>query len=109
MNREDILAKAQSEGRGKDVADLDAQRRGAYFAYLIGICLIVAVDIIEGIVLHRISYGCNMAMFVMACTAFTIKFRLRGKKHELFVALAYGLGAVVWTVLWILQLCGVIC
>ena len=109
MNREDILAKAQNEGKGRDVADLDAQRRGAYFAYLIGICLIVVVDIVEGIVLHRISCGCNMAMFVMAFTAFIIKYRLRGKKHELFVALVYGIGAVVWTVLWILQLCGVMC
>ena len=107
MNREDILAKAQSEGKGKDVADLEAQQRGAYFAYLIGICLIIVVDIVEGIVLHRISFGCNMAMFVMAFVAFFTKYRIRGKMHELFVAIAYGLGAVVWTVLWILQLCGV--
>ena len=104
MNKEEILKMAQTENRGKDVADLDAQRRGAYFAYLVGICLIVAVDIIEGIVLHRISFGCNMAMFVMAFVAFLTKFRIRGKKHELFVAIAYGIGAVVWTVLWIMQL-----
>ena len=108
MNKEDLLKLARNENKGKDVADLEAQRRGAYFAYLVGICLIVAVDIVEGIVLHRISYGCNMAMFVMAFVAFFTKFRLRGKKHELFVAIAYGIGAVIWTVLWIMQLCGVI-
>ena len=108
MNREEILEKAQTEGKGKDVADLEAQRRGAYFAYLIGICLIVAVDIVEGIVLHRISFGCNMAIFVLAFVAFFTKFRIRRKTHELFVAIAYGVGAAVWTVLWILQLCGVI-
>ena len=107
MNREDILKQAQAENHGKDVADLDAQKRGAYFAYLIGICLIIIVDIVEGIVLHRISFGCNMAMFVMAFIAFFTKYRVLGKKHELFVALAYGVGAAVWTVLWILQLCGV--
>jgi hypothetical protein len=49
-----------------------------------------------------------MAMFVMAFVAFFTKFRIRGKKHELFVAIAYGIGAVVWTVLWIMQLCGVL-
>ncbi len=108
MNREDILKMAQSENKGKDVADLDAQRRGAYLAYLIGVCLIVAVDIVEGIILHRISYGCNMAMFVMAFVAFLTKFRLRAKKHELFVAIAYGIGAAGFAVAWILQLCGVI-
>ena len=66
MNKEEILKMAQTENRGRDVADLDAQRKGAYFAYIIGICLIIAVDIVEGIVLHRISFGCNVAMFVMA-------------------------------------------
>lgn len=108
MNKEEILKMAQTENRGKDVADLDAQRKGAYFAYIIGICLIIAVDIVEGIVLHRISFGCNMAMFAMAFVAFFTKFRIHGKKHELFVAIAYGIGAVVWTVLWIMQLCGVL-
>ena len=108
MNREELLQQAQAENNGRDVADLDAQRQGAYIAYLVGICLIVLVDVVEGIVLHRISYGCNMAMFVMATVAFAVKYRTLGKKHELFVALAYGAGAAVWTVLWILQLCGVV-
>ena len=108
MNKEEILKMAQTENRGRDVADLDAQRKGAYFAYIIGICLIIAVDIVEGIVLHRISFGCNVAMFVMAFVAFFTKFRIRGKKHELFVAIAYGIGTACWIAAWILQLCGVI-
>lgn len=108
MNKEDILKKAQEENKGKDMADLEAQRRGAYFAYLIGICLIIVVDIVEGIVLHRISYGCNMAMFAMAFVAFFTKYRIRSKKHELFVAIAYGIGTACWIAAWILQLCGVI-
>lgn len=108
MNKEEILKQAQAENHGKDVADLDAQRRGAYAAYLIGICLILAVDIIEGILLRRISYGCNMAMLVMAATAFFIKFRICRKKHELFVAICYSLLSVAALALWIMQLCGVI-
>ena len=31
MNKEEILKMAQTENRGRDVADLDAQRKGAYF------------------------------------------------------------------------------
>lgn len=108
MNREDILKMAQQENGGKDVADLEAQRRGAYFAYLIGICLILAVDIVEALVLHRVSFGCNMAMFAMAFAAFATKYRIRRKKHELFVAIAYGVGAAVCAALWIMQLCGVL-
>lgn len=108
MNREDILKKAQKENNGKDVADLDAQRRGAYFAYIVGVCLIILVDIVEGIVLHRISYGCNAAMFAMAFIAFLTKYRILHKRHELVVTILYGLCTAVWTVMWVLQLCGVL-
>ena len=108
MKKEEILAKAQSENNGKDVADLDAQKKGAYYAYLVGVCLIAFVDIVEGFVFHRISYGCNMAMFAMVCVAFVIKYRTLRKKHELIPTVAYAVGTAVWAVLWVLQLCGVI-
>ena len=106
MNKDDILRQAQTENRGMDVADIDAQRKGAYFAYLVGICLIIFVDIIEKLVLNRISYGCNMAMFVMMFIAFLTKYRILGKKHELFVTVIYGAAALIWAILWIMQLCG---
>ncbi len=108
MNREDILKKAQSENKGKDVADIEAQKRGAYYAYIIGICLIILVDIVEGIVLHRISYGANAAVFAMAFVAFSTKYRLLHKCHELIVMIIYGVCTLIWLVLWILGLCGVI-
>ena len=108
MTKEEILAKAQQENKGKDVADLDAQHRGAYAAYFVGVCLILIVDIIEWISFKKISYGCNMALFMMLFTAFVIKFRIRKKKHELFVALCYAAIGIACLVLWILQLCGVI-
>ena len=108
MNKEDVLKKAQEENKGKDVADYEAQRSGAYFAYMIGICLIVFVDIVELIVLHRMSYGGNMVMFTMAFVAFLVKYRSRKKVHEIFVAIAYGIFAVGCTIAWIMQLCGLI-
>ena len=108
MTKEEILLKAQEENKGKDMADLEAQRKGAYAAYFVGILLIVIVDVVEGFVFNRISYGGNMAVFMMAFTAFIVKFRVRKKKHELFVALVYGAIGIMWLVLWILQLCGVV-
>lgn len=108
MNKDDILKKAQIENNGKDVADIDAQKKGAYIAYFIGIILIIAVNCAEGFVFGRISYGGTMAVFAMGFTAFLIKYITLKKKHELFVALMYGIFTVMWLVLWILQLCGVI-
>lgn len=108
MNKEDVLKMAQQENKGKDVADLEAQQKGAYKAYFVGIILIILVNVVEGFVFDRISYGGTMAIFAMGFTAFMIKFRLRKKKHELFVTLCYGALSILWLVLWILQLCGVI-
>ena len=107
MDREEILKQAQKENKGKDVADLDAQRKGAYIAYFVGILLIILVDIVEGFVFHRISYGCNMAVFAMAFTAFLTKYRIRKKRHELYVAMVYGVLTFIFLALWISQLCGV--
>ena len=107
MNKEDILKMAQEENKGRDEADIEAQQRGAYRAYFVGIILIVLVNVVEGFVLDRISYGGTMAIFAMGFTAFLIKYITLRKKHELFVALMYGLFTLMWLVLWILQLCGV--
>ncbi|MBR1374040.1 hypothetical protein IJ556_06275, partial [bacterium] len=61
MNKDEILAKSREENNGRDFADIEAQHKGAYAAYFVGIILIIIVDIIEGFVFDRISYGCNMA------------------------------------------------
>jgi hypothetical protein len=107
MEKDEILMKAQEENKGKDVADLDAQRKGAYIAYFVGLFLIIIWDVVEGIRFHHINYGGNMALCAMASTAFSVKYVNLKKRHELFVALVYGLAAVTFLVLWILQLIGV--
>lgn len=108
MNKEEILKQAQQENAGKDVADIEAQHRGAYRAYFVGVILIILIDFVEGFVFNRISYGATMAVFAMGFTAFLIKYLTLRKKHELFVAICYGGITLMWLVLWILQLCGVI-
>ncbi len=56
MDKNEILALSREENKGKDVADIEAQHRGAYAAYFVGILLIIAVDIIEGAVFNRIEF-----------------------------------------------------
>lgn len=108
MNKEEILKQAQQENAGKDVADLDAQHKGAYAAYFVGIILVILVNTVEGFVFGRTSYGGAMAVFAMGFTAFFIKYLALRKKHELFVALVYGGFTLMWLALWIMQLCRVI-
>ncbi len=106
MEKEEILMQAQRQNKGKDVADLDAQRKGAYIAFFVGMFLIIIWDVVEGILFHHINYGGNMALFAMVFTAFVVKFVQLRKKHELIVAIVYGLGTITFLVLWILQLAG---
>ena len=52
MNKDEILAKAQSEGKERDLPDREAQRNGAWVAYIIGVILLIVVDTVNGFVLH---------------------------------------------------------
>lgn len=108
MNKEDILAKAQNENKGKDYADIEAQRRGAWAAYMVGVILVVIVDCVNGFVLHHVNRGIDFVLFSMAFVAFLVKYIKLRKRHELIVTIFWGVAALSMLVVWILQLCGVI-
>ena len=73
MDKDEILAKAQSENKGMDIADLDAQKKGAYIGYFVGIIGIVLVDIIDGIITKHVNHGANMVIALMCFSAFLVK------------------------------------
>jgi hypothetical protein len=104
MNKEEILAKAQNDNKGMDVADLEVQQKGAYIAYFVGIIGIILVDIINGIVFKVINHGPNMVISLMCFTAFIIKYIKLRKKHELLVSIIYLILSIMFLVFWILQL-----
>lgn len=108
MNKEEILAKAQSENHGKDLADVEAQRSGAWIAYMVGVILVILVDIVNGLVLHNVNRGIDFVLFSMAFVAFLTKYIKLRKRHELIVTICWGLLSLSMLVVWILQLCGVI-
>ena len=104
MDKEAILSKAQAENRGRDEADLEAQRKGAWIAYLVGITGMIAVNVINGVVLKTVNHGPNFIICLMAAAAFFIKYRMLKKKHELIVAIIYGGLALMFLAFWLLQL-----
>ena len=107
MNREDILKKAQAENNGKDYADIEARYKGAWAAYVIGILLVIIVDCVNGFVFHKVNRGMDFVLFSMAFVTFLTKYILLRKRHELVVAVIWGVLAASMLTLWILQLCGV--
>lgn len=108
MNQEEILAKARSEGREKDLPDLEARRSGAWVAYIIAVILLILVDTVNGLVLHNVNRGADFVLFTMPCVIFLIKYLRLRRRHELVVAIVWGVLALSMLVVWILQLGGVI-
>lgn len=108
MQKEEILAKAQQENKGKDFADKEAQKSGSWIAYIVGVLAIIIVDTVNGIVFHNVNRGADFALFTMAFTIFLVKYIKLRKKHELVLTIFWGLLSVAMLVIWILQLCRVI-
>ena len=108
MNREEILAKAQKEGRNQDLPDREAQKNGAWIAYIVGVILLIVVDTVNGIVLHYVNRGADFALFSMAFVVFLSKYLRLRKQHELIVAIIWGILSLSMLVVWILQLTGVL-
>lgn len=107
MNKDEILAKAQQENKGKDFADKSAQKDGAWIAYTIGVILLILVDTVNGLVFHYVNRGADFALFTMAFVIFLVKYIKLRKKHELIPLFIWGILSVSMLILWILQLCGV--
>lgn len=106
MKKEEILAKAQSEGRERDLPDREAQRSGAWVAYILGVVLLIIVDTVNGFVLHFVNRGADFALFSMAFVLFLTKYLRLRKKHELIMTIFWGVLALSMLVVWILQLTG---
>ena len=108
MNKEEILSKAQSEGKERDLPEQEARRNGAWLAYIIGVILLILVDTVNGFVLHNVNRGADFALFSMPFVIFLVKYLRLRRRHELVVAIIWGVLALSMLVVWIFQLMGVI-
>ena len=108
MKKEEILAKAQRDGKEKDLPEQEARKNGAWLAYIIGVILLILVDTVNGFVLHYVNRGADFALFSMPFVIFTVKYLRLRRRHELVAAIIWGVLALSMLVIWILQLSGAI-
>ena len=108
MEKEEILMKAQQENKGKDIADLEAQRKGTNIGFMVGGLAFIAIVIVEMVVTGVMHYEIMGGCFLMLGTSFFVKYISLRKKHELVVAVCYTLIALGWLTFWILRLTKVI-
>ena len=108
MDKNEILMKAQKENKGKDMADLEAQRKGTNIGFTVGGLAFIAIVIVEMIVTGVMHYEIMGGCFLMLGASFLTKYAILKKKHELVVGICYTLIALGWLTFWILRLTKVI-
>ena len=108
MDKNEILMKAQKENKGKDMADLEAQRKGTNIGFMVGGLAFIAIVIVEMLITGVMHYEIMGGCFLMLGTSFFVKYAILRKKHELFTAISYTLIAFGWLTFWILRLTKVI-
>ena len=104
MNKEEILARSKQENRGQDVASLEVSRASIMFGWIIAVCLLAVVAVVEALVFDRMSSGGFFAVMAGCTAIFVAKYLKLRKRHELYISIIYAIGAVAFLVSWILQL-----
>ncbi|MBR4121533.1 MAG: hypothetical protein IKT95_07260 [Spirochaetales bacterium] len=107
MTREEILEKSQNENKGKDFAEMEIIKKALMTGWVVTVCLVGVVLILNGVVLGYEDKGSLFAIMTGLFIVFLTKYIKLRKKHELFITIAYGIAAVAFLVSWIMTLIGV--
>ncbi len=104
MNKEEVLSKAQKEGKGKDFADLESIKTASRIAYIV---LSAAMGIVA--LYFQFRYAIEIVYFWFAAwwlsqsALFITKFVLLRKKHELAITIIYFMFFICFLVLGIIH------
>ena len=106
MNREEILAKSQQENHGQDIANLEVSKNGMKIGWVVIICLLAFVSVVNAIIFERMSSEVFFAVTASTSVIFFYKYMKLHQKHELFVAVIDAVAAGAFLISWIIQLFG---
>ena len=104
MDREEILARSKGENQGRDVADLEVSKVGMQIGWIVVVCLLAAVTVVDAMVFGRVNNEVFFAMMAGSAALFGFKYLKQRRRHELIVSLIYGFAAAAFLIGWILQL-----
>ena len=104
MNREEILARSQQENRGQDIVNLEVSKDSMKIGWVVIICLLSAVSVIDAIVFGRMNSEVFFAITASTSVVFFTKYLKLQNRHELAVAVIDAVAAAAFLVSWILQL-----
>ena len=104
MNRDEILKKSKQENRGQDVANLEVSRSSMEYGWIVAVCILSVVAVIEAIKYNRVNNGIFFAVMAGCSAVFLRKYQKLRKRHELIISIVYVAAAVAFLIAWILQL-----
>lgn len=106
MTKDEILEKSRNEYKNQDVYDLEVQNKASKVSSEFCCVLACIVFIVTLIVKGELRDELFMLITGMETVLFVIKYIKMQKRHELIVAICYGIGFICTTYIWIKQLCG---
>ena len=104
MNKEDILEMSKQENKGLDIANLEAAKSGMQIGWIVVICLLALVAVVDAIKFNHLDSGIFFAVMAGSFSIFLYKYMKLRKKHELCVSVIYGISALCFLVSWIINL-----
>ena len=104
MNREEILAKSQQENQGQDIADLEVSKASMKLGWLVVVCLLAFVSVVDAIAFERMNSEVFFAVTAATSAIFFSKYLKLRRRHELIIAIIDAVAAVAFLISWILQL-----
>ena len=104
MNKEEILAKSQQENHGQDIVDLEVSKASIKFGWLVAVCMLAIVAVVEALVHDRMNNGIFFAVMAGCSAIFISKYLKLHKQHELIISIIYVVASIAFLIAWILQL-----
>ena len=104
MTREEVLKKSREENMGMDVAEAEAAKSGIKYGWMVTVFLSCIFVIVDGIIFSRIPSEMLSAVLSGLCTVFLSKYVKKRKRHELIIAVLYGVASLCFFISWIIQI-----
>ena len=104
MTREEVLKKSREENMGMDVAEAEAAKSGIKYGWMVTVFLSCIFVIVDGIIFSRIPSEMLSAVLSGLCTVFLSKYVKTRKRHELIIAVLYGVAYLCFFISWIIQI-----
>lgn len=104
MTKEEILSKSQKENAGRDVAGVETARSGIQIGWIVTVTLAAVISVLDGVLFGRPAVELLFAVMAGLSAVFLYKYGRLGNRHELFIGLIYGVAAVCFLVVWVVQI-----